>query len=273
MRRIVYALLLLSCLLATAQRSMAACDEDLSSVGQRQALTRVGLSGAGIITLWGVSQWDYFDRSPHGHSEGWFGEDTNSGGADKLGHVYMSYVTADGLAALYRHWCFDDSSAARWGALSSFLLLSYMEVGDAFSDYGFSYEDFVANALGSASSYFLARHPQFDRKIDFRWEYGLHANGSDIFTDYDNSKYLLAIKLNGFRAFEQSALKHFELHLGYYSRGYDDRNSSRERNLYFGIGINLTDLFRRHGYSKTATFLQYYQPPELYFSAEDDLNK
>lgn len=234
---------------------------------------RVNLIGIGAVTIWGVINWDYFSRSVHAQSEGWFGAETDNGGADKLGHFYSSYVTARGVSAYFENHCLAPDDAAFYGALSSFLIMGYMEIGDSFSDYGFSHEDFISNSLGSLAGYYLYKYPDLARKLDIRWEYGFHPTRKDFVTDYENSKYLLAIKLNGFESIRNSFLKHIELHFGYYGRGFDDPSVSDERNLYVGLGLNLTDLFRRSGYDKTAVFLNYYQVPGSYITTENDLNK
>jgi hypothetical protein len=138
-----------------------------------------------------------------------------------------------------------------------------MEVGDSFSEqYGFSYEDFIMNGLGSYLGYVLETNPGLDRKIDIRIEYKpSDDNGIDIFTDYENSKYLVALKLDGFSSVRNKYLKYLELHLGYYTRGFDDINKKKERNIYFGLGINLSKIFHERAWKKTATFLEYYQIP------------
>ena len=233
----------------------------------------VNLIGVGVVTAWGVANWDYFTRTPHSNPEGWFGADTDEGGADKVGHFYSSYVTAHGLSAYFKSKCFSHDDAAYYGALSSFLIMGYMELGDSFSDYGSSYEDFVSNTLASLAGYYLYKYPELANKYDIRWEYGFHPNKSDFVTDYENSKYLLAIKLNGFEATRKGFLKHLELHLGYYTRGYDDNEQTNERNLYLGVGLNLTDFFRRRGYKKTATLFNYYQLPGSYLAYEKDFNE
>jgi len=79
----------------------------------------VNLIGIGAVTTWGVVNWDYFSNSPKSTSEGWFANDTASGGADKLGHLYTSYVMAHGLSSLYEHWCFSQQDAA---------LLRYLQI-------------------------------------------------------------------------------------------------------------------------------------------------
>ncbi|MDZ4183808.1 MAG: DUF2279 domain-containing protein [Desulfuromonadales bacterium] len=255
-----------------ASKASADCTEPLTAAEQNRRATYVTLAGAGVITAWGVVNWDYFSRKPQAKSEGWFGPDTKEGGADKLGHVFTTYVVAQGISSLMEQsWCFTPEEAAWHGALSSFAILGFMEAGDSFSDYGFSSEDFIANALGSLASYYRYRHPDLARKVDLRWEIGLHPEKMDFTTDYENSKYLVAVKLNGFERFDQSLLKHVELHAGYYARGYSDANESDQRNLYMGIGLNLTDLFRRGGHRRVATFLNYYQPPATYLAIEKQL--
>lgn len=86
---------------------------------QRQRLLEVNLAGIALVSAWGVYKWDYFSRSPHAESEGWFGNSTDDGGADQLGHLYSTYLASHGLAYLYEKWRFPRDEAALYGALSS----------------------------------------------------------------------------------------------------------------------------------------------------------
>ena len=98
--------------------------------------------GVGAAVLgWGVANWDYGEGGPRFQSEGWFDRETEEGGADKLGHFYSAYLFSHLFAGQYERWDFDKDQAIRWGALSSLGVTGLIEVGDAFSDYGFSYED------------------------------------------------------------------------------------------------------------------------------------
>ncbi len=249
------------------------CTEELSRSQKNSKILTVNLSGIAIITVWGVAKWDYFTTSPTASSEGWFNNDTKSGGADKLGHAYTSYVTAHGLSSLYEYWCINKRDAAIYGALSSLAIVGYMEIGDSFSEFGFSKEDMVANIAGITFAYFSYINPELSNKLDFRWEYFPDSGSSDFSTDYENSKYLLALKFNGFEFARDSFLKHIELHAGYYTRGFADPNAAKERNLFLGIGINLTDFFRRHSYNKTSTVFKYYQLPGSSLQSKKDLNQ
>ena len=250
------------------------CASELSVAEQNKKLWMVNLTGIGIITAWGVAKWDYFSQSPTTTSEGWFGNDTKSGGVDKVGHIYTSYVTTHGLSYLYESWCINKNDAALYGALSSLAIVGYMELGDSFSDFGFSKEDMIANTVGILFGYLSYKNPTLSNILDLRWEYKPNSETlEDFTTDYENSKYLLALKLNGFDFARNSFLKHIEFHVGYYTRGFNEVNDARERNLFVGIGFNLTDLFRHHSYNKTSTLFKYYQIPGSSFQLKKDLNE
>ena len=209
--------------------------------------------GIGATVLgWGFANWDYGSGGPRFQSEGWFDRETDEGGADKLGHFYTSYLFSHLFAGQYERWDFDKDQAIRLGALSSLGVTGLIEVGDAFSDYGFSYEDMIFNTLGVAAGYLLWSFPDLSRKIDFRVEYNPFTSGdypSDITTDYDRLSYLMAIKAEGFDFIENPYLKYLELHLGFRARNYDDYTGRpdtdlRKQYLYVGIGLNLSKLLR-----------------------------
>lgn len=244
----------------------------LTEQQRKKRVLATTLLGAGVITLWGMLEWDYFSTAPHCQSEGWFGKETESGGADKLGHAYSTYVVSHGLAALYQSWGFSKKEAALFGSSTSFALMGYLELGDAYSRYGFSPEDMVANGIGALVGYLLFENDTLAEKIDFRWEYGFDPNQTDIFTDYENSKYLLAVKLNGFEATQRTLLRNLELHFGYYTRNFDSNDADNERNIYFGIGLNLSDILFRHSWKKTGTVLRYLQLPYTYVDVSHGLD-
>lgn len=241
----------------------------------RRDILYTNLVGAAVITAWGVANWEYGAREPHSDSEGWFERDTKSGGSDKLGHFYASYAIGSGLSSLYENWGYSQKEAAYYGALSSFVLLNYMEIGDSFSsEFGFSYEDFIMNTAGVLSSYFLYAHPELSKRIDLRIEYIPSLNSADVITEYEKMKYLIAFKAEGFDGISNSYLKYLELHLGYYARNYKGGFSDEsERIVYVGIGFNFSRILRKNGYAKTSRFLNYYQLPYTYLPLEKDLNK
>ncbi|MGD8810045.1 MAG: DUF2279 domain-containing protein, partial [Gammaproteobacteria bacterium] len=120
----------------------------------------------------------------------------------------------------------------------------------AFSaDFGFSYEDALMNVAGAGAAYLLGRYPDLARKIDLRFEYTPKRFSdltNDFLTNYDNQRYLVALKLDGFDMFHDSYLSYLELHAGYYTRGYEEWDpgepDNRRRHLYFGVGFNVSKL-------------------------------
>ena len=232
----------------------------------------LNIAGAAGITVWGIANWDYFDNKPKTADEGWFSENSPEGGADKCAHFYFSYTLSHGIAAATEHWGYSRKKAAALGALSSFGLMGYMELGDSFSSYGFSYEDFLMNLLGSAAGYLLYRNRRLAEKIDFRMEYLPRFSDADLVSDYDHMKFLAALKLSGFPFAQNSLWRYFECHLGYYARGYS-HDPDKSRNLYLGLGLNLSEIFKTLKMKKTSTLFHYYQLPYTYIGLERNLNR
>ncbi len=246
------------------------------NLDKEEKVIALNVAVASATFLWGFAYWNYGKYKPHFKAEGWFAKDTYRGGADKLGHLYASYLFATGLSHVYSSWGYDRADAARLGALSSFGLQALMEVGDSISSYGFSYEDVVANGVGSSIGYLLYRYPDISRKIDLRLEYfpseGLiEKKKSDFTTDYDGMKFLVAIKSDGFDFIKDKYLKYTELHVGYYTRGYKwATDGKRSRTIYFAVGLNVSKIFESLSFNKTAKFFNYYQVPYTYLPISHD---
>lgn len=269
------ACLLLAGLLAAG--SVPAIDWPDASPGdwnREQKLVAANLAGGLFIIGWGVVNWDYFQNTPQAHSEGWFGAGTKEGGADKLGHFYSNYVLTHGLSCLYERWGYPRDEAALYGALSGFGLTGLMEAGDSFSSYGFSYEDMVMNTLGSAAGYLLWTRPDLQRLIDIRLEITPRFDQADVFTDYEHLKYLVALKFDGIEALRKGPLRYLDLQLGYYARNYSQSDpASRERNLYVGVGLNLSRVFGDMKLRRTARVFNYVQLPDTHLDRTWNLNE
>jgi hypothetical protein len=254
----------------------AAADEKTWSKEKKAVILNVG-AGAAVI-LYGLEFWDYgASNSFKTKNEGWFGANTESGGADKLGHAYATYLTTLGFASLYEYWGFERERADLYGALSSFGCFTLVELGDGYSDYGFSYEDMIMDSAGIAFAYLRRRSPVIRDLLDFRIQYwpseAFQSGGhTDIVTDYSGYKYLLALKLEGIKRLEPTPLSWVELHLGYFTRGYVTSDPEfipeESRHLYFGVGLNLSRVFRKAGLKKVAPIFNFYQVPYTYWSTE-----
>jgi len=194
------------------------------------------------MTAWGIARWDWFRHSPKFKREGWFGMDTHAGGADKTGHFYMSYVLSDTLL-----WDFKRNGVRnpeRNAALGALAAMTLLEIGDATSSkYGFSHEDFIADAGGVLASWWLAKNPAWDDLIDIRMEYWPSAGFNvkeDAASDYTGMKHLLAFSGAAIPMFQETPLQWLELQTGYYTRGFRSFDTplenGPERHLFVGVG-------------------------------------
>jgi hypothetical protein len=250
-----------------------------SSGGMSRETKALWLNAGGIATVltYGVINWDYFQTTPQASAEGWFGENTKSGGADKLGHFWSSYATSHLFSYFYEKFGYGQEKANLYGALSGAGLQTIVEIGDSFSgDFGFSYEDFIMNLGGAGAAYILGKYPAFAEKIAFRIEYvpeSLSDLGGDIFTDYENQRYLIALKLDGFETFRNSYLGYLELQAGYFTRGFEQyqvgQPDHRQRSAYFGIGLNIDKIVRK--YYDTRIF-DYFQMPFTTLRTDIDID-
>jgi hypothetical protein len=266
---IIIMTILLICgqLCASDKNTFMLIETDLT---KEQKVLMTNAIGLGFVTYWGITEWDYFKNSPKEKKEGWFSQHTKEGGADKFGHFYTCWALSHMLSGIYRDWGYSEEKGLLLGSVSSFTIMGWMELGDSFSEYGFSHEDFIMNTLGCASAYFIGTNPSLADKIDFRIEYWPMLKKGDIFTDYENLKYLMALKLEGFKSLKPDFLDYFELHLGYYARGYDSK-SEKERNLFVGIGLNMPKIFKDFSFKKVSKAANFIQIPFTRISAEEKL--
>lgn len=208
-------------------------------------------SGAALagVTALGVASWDWgSNKSFTWNPEGWFGEDTGSGGADKLGHTFTSYAMTNVLADRLVRAGRSPERAALSAALTTQAIMLYVEVFDGFSDdHGFSPEDVVMNLLGTGLAYGRVVNPRLRELADFRMEYESSGyKGFRPLSDYSGQKYLIALKLSGVDALRDTPLRYLELQTGYYTRGFSKAEQadglSRTRYGFVGVGLNVSEL-------------------------------
>jgi hypothetical protein len=181
--------------------------------------------------------------------EHWFGPNTGSGGTGKLGHFYTTYVMSDLLFHAIRGNSNLQEVAELTAATLALGLMFYVKIFDGYSgDHGFSREDMTMDLLGAGFSVLRNTVPGLKEVLDFRLKYLPSGyKGFDPLADYAGQKYLFALKLAGFEVVRESPLRFLELHAGYDTRGFTKEERAlgleKERNLYFGIGLNLQEAF------------------------------
>jgi hypothetical protein len=245
-------------------------------VRERKALI-MNSAVAGAVAVYGLRFWDYGGVKFQTTNEGWFGRNTAYGGADKLGHLYSTYLATLGFANIYEHWGYDRRDADLYGVMSAMGMFTLIEVGDGFSRNGFSFEDLIVDSAGAAFAFLRRRHPRVGEFLDLRVEYWpsrLVTDGGrkDIATDYSGFKYVAALKLEGFRALENTPLAYTEILVGYYTRGYGPSAAEfyddTSRTLFVGIGLNMSRVLRKAGWKKAAKVFNFYQAPYTYLESD-----
>ncbi|MCK5812686.1 MAG: DUF2279 domain-containing protein [Cocleimonas sp.] len=236
-----------------------------------------GLTG-GILYL-GLKEWEWGSSSSFKfNDENWFGMKTGSGGADKLGHLYSTYIMDEFLTNRLYEKTGNLNDAALKGAIFSGGLMLLVETFDGVSnDHGFSYEDLIMNSTGIGISYLKNTVPGLRNKLDLRVEY--HRSKADTghpITDYTGYNYSAVFKLGGVKQLNTTPLKYLELQLGYHAEGFKKADrpyfKKKKAKVYAGIGLDLSEVLfkplKKHSDSEwlnqADNFFRYYQMPGIY---------
>ena len=207
---------------------------------------------AATVGIYGATNWweDGFSGSFHIENEGWFGQNTNEGGADKAGHAYGTYVMTRLLTRTFEAVGNDPGRALRLGTWTSLGVMTGVEVIDGFSKkYSFSLEDVVMNTAGVAFAVLSEVYPSVDALLDFRLLYQRPDNvqqtgATQPLSDYSGQTFLLVMKVDGIpRLREVPVVRYVEFEVGYNARGYEPNDSTDpQRRICYGVGINLSRL-------------------------------
>lgn len=231
---------------------------------------------SGSVLYTGAKNWNWGSRNSFKfNDEGWFQIDTGSAGADKLGHLYSSYLINEFFNKGLLSKTNDKVGAAFYSALYSSTIMLGVEIFDGYSDdHGFSYEDLIMNTSGIAISYLKNTVPGLDDKLDLRVEYQptkLHSDKPTI--DYSGYKYIAVLRLSGFKKLRETPLKYLELQVGYHTEGFkrgEEANyTEKYTQTYLAVSLNLSEILfkplKKYTDSSlldyTDTFFRYYQSP------------
>lgn len=198
------------------------------------------------VGAYGAKHWWDISSSFGTRNEGWFGQGTYAGGADKLGHAFTTYAGTRVLARAFDGLGNPPERSLRLAGWTSLGVFTGVEVMDGFSSrWRFSYEDMVFNAAGVAFALLLEKYPSIDALLDFRLLY--RRSGDDRLRgktsptgDYSGQTYLLAFKADGVPVLRDVPLvRYLELLVGYGARGYEVQRDPH-RLVHYGVGINLS---------------------------------
>ncbi|HKY34764.1 MAG TPA: DUF2279 domain-containing protein [Polyangiaceae bacterium] len=250
-------------------------------VGLIESARSVPLESLGLIALityTGFKDWNWGSAAFRLSSEGWFGMKTGSGGLDKIGHAYATYMVSELLYWRLRSTHDDDHVVSLYPALFGTALYQYIELFDGYSkDHGYAYEDVIMNTAGVALSLLRNSFPVLRKVLDFRLLY--YPSGGRTFQpmiDYEGQKFFGVVKLAGIPGLARTPARYVELLGGFYTRGFPRYADADEKSKHYLLGVGLSlpatildPLERSHG--QPFTFLNlasnYFQSP-LYLSTE-----
>jgi hypothetical protein len=217
-----------------------------------------GVAGVyAAFTVWAYFAWYYQEAHLPAFrvgGDGYFGEGTYAGGADKLGHVWINYTLSRATGQILQWGGWKARSAALLSSGLSMAFWTFVEVKDGFY-YEFSPGDEYANIGGALLSALMIAFPRVDELFDYRVEYWPSKEYKTNFTngdvniagDYTGQRYLLALHLGalpGIRSATWSPwARLIDVAIGYETDKYKPVPSPMEprvrtQHLFFGLSFN-----------------------------------
>jgi len=212
----------------------------------------IGMIGAGLITALTDSPL----RSFRFTNEGWFGQNTYAGGADKAAHFVNYTILSREMIYLYQKLGYSEQASVWLGASMGLLEGLANEFGDGFNRYGFSPQDATMDTLGSAISGVLMATRNEDL-IGFRTGFlfpkstvtccAVPGKGGD----YSYKIYTADLKLAGASrrlGLDIGPLRYLFFSVTYGSKFYPSGAVNlRERQVGFEIGLNFEEILNSLG--------------------------
>lgn len=221
--------------------------------------------------------------------EKFFGEDTYSGGADKLSHFVLSAFLARELG-----WVYEEQGHSRDRSLMLSLGVTVLagviqEVGDAFTPYGYSWEDIATDVAGGVAGVALSRY-ELNDLIGLRFGFV----SSDIpdnpccteslGENYSSEIYSGDLKLAGLAKrlkIKPGPARFFLLSATYSTKayGFEPARPDRQRNVGVDLGLNMPEILSAVGVPETTWWgtalykaLNLFRIPFTSFGIRYDLN-
>jgi len=240
-----------------------------SDAGERPEKHKV----AAVVTLTGLyaafTTWTYFawyrKHKPLSQfkwgGDGWLGDTTYAGGADKFGHAWATMGLArGGTELLAQYGGYDRLTASLIGTGLAETLFIGVEVKDGFY-YEFSFSDLTGDTLGAVAAFALSNWPRLDELFDYRVQYfpspeyrrQFRGGNVNIAEDYSGETYLLALHLGGIHALRDMRYgtwsRFVDVAVGFDTRGYKPDppaglpDYDHHQNLFIGVSLNAQGLF------------------------------
>jgi len=220
------------------------------------------------FSSWAYLAW-YVKHKPLGYfkwgGDGWLGDTTYAGGADKFGHAWATMGLARAGTLLLSDWGgFDHRKASFLSAGLAETLFFFVEVKDGFF-YEFSFSDLAGDTTGMVLALLFDNFPRLDEMFDYRvqyWpstEYVNNVSGGNgysrlnIAEDYSGETYLLAYHLGSIHALREQPWgtwsRFVDVTLGFESRGYKPSPPAgyppydHHQDVFLGVSFNAQGFF------------------------------
>lgn len=233
----------------SADRARASLTE-AESQSLHKPLWSVAIMGAVVAGALANTLTETPHQAFHFGNEGWFGENTYSGGADKAAHFVQYYIISKEMSFLYEKLGYSRPQSIAIGAGLAFLSGIINETGDGINRYGFSYEDLVMDVSGAAIAAMITGL-QANDLVGFRTggllpRYGVATAPGEVGGGYSSQIYTADLKLAGLGrrlGLNIGPLRYLLFSLTYGSKGYGTGNPDlRERQLGVEIGLNSEEI-------------------------------
>jgi hypothetical protein len=210
---------------------------------EARRITSIGLVGAVSLSIAVDSYYTWWKdvAKPFSfYSEGWF-HDAHLG-MDKVGHLFGTYATYKILHNILLWGGHEKSTAMWWAAgIAAFQSLE-TEIGDGFSPYGFSFEDFSMGLLGVGYGMIQSEVPvlqNFNFKFSYWTDLGVRTPANFV-SDYDAMTIWLTANVHNLLP---EAIQPYWPEFLHIAVGYGVDGEATRREFVFGFDFDLESLF------------------------------
>jgi hypothetical protein len=159
--------------------------QNITPLRQGVAAGIVGVVGVGMVVDAYFTWWKDAEGPFSFYTDHWFNGSLR--GIDKVGHFYGTYLEFKGMRDVMLWGGYSPEASFWWPAgIAAFHALE-IEIGDAFSPYGFDYQDLTMGLLGVAYGMAQTRVPflnNFNFKVSF-WPAKGFTTPANFTSDYD----------------------------------------------------------------------------------------
>ena len=202
-------------------------------------------------------------QSFHVTDEEWFGRNTYAGGADKASHFVISSGISRALFDVYQLQGHTVDQSFTLALATTFLVGTFVEIEDAITVYGFSFQDLTADVLGSTAGLLINRNHLQDllgirvgmANTDIPPE-AVGSSEASIGRSYSNEIYGADLKLGGLitRLHGKPGISRFFLtSFVYFTKGfgYEPPLPTRYQESGVEVGLNFPEILKAAGVNDT----------------------